>query len=169
MHFGFSYLGLLMLLALFLPNLLWTKRKTEGYEQAAARENKVLLALERTGQVLVTTFSLIFSDLNPDIQKGLWNLWLLGAAALLLLYELYWVRYFRSGRTMADFYSSFCGIPLAGATLPVAAFLLLAVYGKNPFLAGSVLLLAIGHIGIHWQGRQAVGQARSRARHVPYQ
>lgn len=151
MRLGFSYPGFFMLLALFLPNLLWTKRKPKGYEQAAAQENKVLRALERTGQGLTTVFSLIFSEFNPDIQKGLWNLWLLGAAAVLLFYELYWIRYFRSGRTMADFYSSFCGIPLAGATLPVAAFFLLAVYGKNILLAGAVLLLAIGHIGIHYQ------------------
>ena len=33
MRFGFSYVGLLMLLALLIPNILWTKRKPQGYEQ----------------------------------------------------------------------------------------------------------------------------------------
>lgn len=74
MRLGFSYPGFFMLLALFLPNLLWTKRKPKGYEQAAAQENKVLRALERMGQGLTTVFSLIFSEFNPDVQKGLWNL-----------------------------------------------------------------------------------------------
>lgn len=50
---------------------------------------------------------------------------------------------------MADFYSSFCGIPLAGATLPVLAFFLLGIYGKNVLLLVSVIILGIGHIGIH--------------------
>jgi hypothetical protein len=50
---------------------------------------------------------------------------------------------------MKDFYSSILGIPVAGATLPVLAFLLLAVYGKNIILGVSVLILGIGHIGIH--------------------
>lgn len=60
MRFGFSYVGLLMLLALFIPNILWTKRKPQGYEQCAAQENRILLGLERAGQALVTALSLIF-------------------------------------------------------------------------------------------------------------
>nr|HPL81468.1 hypothetical protein [Anaerolineaceae bacterium] len=60
-----------------------------------------------------------------------------------------WIRYFKSEKTMRDFYSSFLGIPVPGATLPIAAFLLLAIYGKNIVLAVSVLILGVGHIGIH--------------------
>ncbi len=61
----------------------------------------------------------------------------------------YWIRYFRSEKRMEDFYSSLLGIPVAGATLPVAAFLLLAVYGRNPLLAAATVILGVGHIGIH--------------------
>lgn len=50
---------------------------------------------------------------------------------------------------MKDFYSSYAGVPVAGATLPVIAVLLLAVYGKNPFLFAAGVVLGIGHIGIH--------------------
>ena len=38
---------------------------------------------------------------------------------------------------------------MAGATLPVLAFALLAVYGRNIVLGIAVLILGIGHIGIH--------------------
>ena len=55
---------------------------------------------------------------------------------------------------MKDFYSSFCGIPVAGATLPVIAFFLLGIYGSNVFLLVSVLILGIGHIGIHLQHKR---------------
>lgn len=50
---------------------------------------------------------------------------------------------------MSDFYRSICSIPVAGATLPVCAFLLLGVYGRNVFLLVSTIVLGIGHIGIH--------------------
>ena len=72
-----------------------------------------------------------------------------GAFLLLVLYEVFWIRYFKSEKTMADFYSSLLGIPVAGASLPVFAFGLLAVYGKNILLLVAVITLGIGHIGIH--------------------
>ena len=148
MHFGFSYTGLLLLLMLFVPNLYWTKNKPADYDQYAPHENKVLLCMERAGEVLVTGLLLVFRDFNiQGFEPRL--LWLAGAFALMVLYELYWIRYFRSEKTMPDFYSSLLGIPVAGATLPVLAVLLVAVYGRNPFLFAAGIILGIGHIGIH--------------------
>lgn len=72
------------------------------------------------------------------------------------LYELWWLRYFKSPREERDFYSSLLGIPVAGATLPVLAFLLLGIYGKVLWMLLSALILAVGHIGIHLQYRQAL-------------
>ncbi|MEA5015407.1 MAG: hypothetical protein VB099_12690 [Candidatus Limiplasma sp.] len=145
-HLGFSYTGLVFLLMLILPNLLWARHQPKGYE--AQKESKVLLAFERVGQALVTCAALMFSDFNPR-PWSLWSLWLVAAAVLMLLYEAWWVRYFTSQKTLADFYSSFCGVPVAGATLPVAAFFLLGVYGKVVWLLISAVILGIGHIGIH--------------------
>ena len=64
------------------------------------------------------------------------------------------MRYFKSEKTMQDFYSSLMGIPVAGATLPVVACMLIAVYGRNPILFAAVVILGIGHIGIHWNHRK---------------
>ena len=153
MHFGFSYVGLIFLLMLYVPNFLWTKHRPEGYEGFAKNENRVLLAFERTGEVLVSALLLIFRDFN--VRGGSPRLlWLAGALLLMLLYEAYWIRYFRSGKTMADFYGSFLGIPVPGAALPVIAVLLVAVYGGNPFLLAAGVVLGIGHIGIHLQHRK---------------
>lgn len=148
MHFGFSYVGLVFLLMLFIPNLLWTKNQPAGYEAYAKKENKVLLAMERLGEVAVTCLVLIFSDFNPQ-ERSLRLLWLAAAFICMVLYELYWLRYFRSDKTMRDFYSSYLGVPVAGATLPVLAVLFLAAYGRNPFLLAAGIVLGIGHIGIH--------------------
>ena len=155
MHFGFSYVGLIFLIMLFVPNILWTKHQPKDYERYAKNENRILQILERTGEILVCCILLIFSDFNV---RGLspWLLWLIGALILMILYELFWIRYFRSEKTMLDFYRSILGIPVAGATLPVAAVLLIAVYGGNPFLFAAGILLGIGHIGIHLQHRREV-------------
>ncbi len=148
MHFGFSYIGLIFLIMLFVPNFFWTKNQPKGYDEYVKNENKALLVLERTGEVAVTCLVLIFSDFNPQ-GFSVWLLWLVAAFACMILYELYWIRYFRSKKTMNDFYSSYLGVPVAGATLPVFSVLLLSIYGKNPILFATGIVLGVGHIGIH--------------------
>lgn len=156
-HFGFSYVGLLYLLMLFIPNIIWTKNQPKDYEQYAEKENKLLQMLERIGEVLVCCCVLIFSDFNVRVDS-IWCVWLLLSFSLMLLYEAYWIRYFRSEKNMSDFYRSILGIPVAGATLPVCAFFLLGVYGSNIFLIASTLVLGIGHIGIHWNHYKEIRQ-----------
>ena len=153
LNFGFSYVGLIYLIMLMTPNLIWTKNLPKDYEKFSANENKVLLAFERTGEVLASAIVLVFSDFNLKPWSN-WSWFLVVSFTLMVLYEIYWIRYFRSEKTMQDLYSSILGIPVAGATLPVLAFMLLAVYGKNIFLAGAVLILGIGHIGIHLMHRK---------------
>lgn len=148
MHFGFSYAGLLFLLMLFIPNYIWAGNKPKDYEKYVVNENKILLCFERTGEALVSCLALIFSDFNLRAFTP-WSLWLLLAFLSMLLYEYFWLRYFKSDKTMKDFYSSVLGIPVAGATLPVCAFFLLGIYGRNPLLIAATVILGIGHIGIH--------------------
>ena len=147
-HFGFSYVGLIFLLMLTIPNLIWTKHQPTGYNYS--NENKILLIFERIGQVCVTCVALVFSDFNIH-RWSVWSLWLIAAIILMLLYEWWWLRYFESKKSVLDFYSSLCGVPVAGATLPVLAFLLLGIYGKVIWLIISVIILGMGHIGIHLQ------------------
>lgn len=155
MHFGFSYVGLAYLMMLMLPNLLWTRNRPRDYEKYALNENKILLALERSGEALVSCTVLIFSDFNLKPWTN-WSWWLAVSFALMVLYEIYWVRYFKSEKRMQDFYSSLLGIPVAGATLPVMAFFLLAVYGRNIVLAIAVVILGVGHIGIHLMHKKEI-------------
>ena len=81
---------------------------------------------------------------------------------LMILYEVFWIRYYRSEKTMADFYSGLAGIPVAGATLPVAAFFLLGVYGRNIPMIVSTVILGIGHIGIHLVHAKEIRDGRQR-------
>lgn len=147
-HLGFSYIGLLFLLMLFIPNIIWTRNMPQNY--SAENENKFLQILERMGEVLTTCCALIFSDFNIR-YVSVWSLWLAAAFVVMVLYEVWWIRYFRSEKRLDDFYSSLLGVPYAGATLPVAAFFLLGIYGKVIWMLIAAVILGIGHIGIHIQ------------------
>jgi hypothetical protein len=149
-HLGFSYVGLIYLLMLFIPNMLWTKNKPVEYDSIVKDESKILLLFERIGQVLVTSCALIFVDFNISTFTS-WSLWLVISFSLMMLYEICWIKYFKSSKLMKDFYGSFLGIPVPLASLPVMGFLLLGIYGKVIWLIISVIVLGIGHIGIHLQ------------------
>ncbi len=153
-HFGFSYVGLIYLIMLFVPNILWSNCLPEGYGESATKENRILLVFERIGEATTSVLVLIFTDFNP--RATTWAVWLGISFAAMLLYEMYWIRYFRSAHTLEDMYSSILGIPVAGASLPVLAFAFLGIYGRNILMLVSVAILGIGHIGIHLQHKLAL-------------
>ena len=95
-----SWLGIVYLIMLFIPNFFWTKHQPLGYD--AKSENLILLTLERIGQVLVTCFAII------SFQKIIWqwDILLIIATIAMFFYEGYWIRYFHSDCTLQDFYSS---------------------------------------------------------------
>lgn len=147
-HFGFSYIGCIYLLLLFIPNGIWAHYKPQGYDALAAGEPKPLRLLEGIGQVLTTCCALAFSDFNPR-GWSLWSLWFIGSLLCMVLYEAGWLRYFMGSRSLRKMYRPLLGIPVPLASLPVLAFLLLGVYGRVIWMVIAVLPLGVGHIGIH--------------------
>ena len=147
-HLGFSYIGLIYIIMLTVPNIIWARNIPDWHDQSG--ENTILMVFERIGQVLCVPAIIIFSDYNPRILEP-WTVVLIASAALMILYEVFWIRYFRSKQTIKDFYQDLFGIPIPGASLPVAAFLLLGIYGKVIWLIISAIIFGIGHIGIHLQ------------------
>ncbi|MFK9092168.1 hypothetical protein [Bacillus salipaludis] len=154
-HLGFSYVGLIYLLMLWIPNTIWSKNKPIDYN--SSQENKILLLFERVGQVCCTCSILFFSDFII-VPFSAWSWWLITSFFLMILYEISWIRYFVNEHTEEYFYRSFCGIPVPGASLPVLAFLLLGIYGKVIWLIASAIIIGIGHIGIHLQHLKAIKQ-----------
>jgi len=152
-HLGFSYIGLIFLLMLFIPNIIWSKNKPVNYDSTI--ENKILVILERIGQISSASIILIFNDFNID-SFSIWSLWLILSFLLMILYEIAWFKYFKSERNIKNFYSDFYKIPVPLATLPVAAFILMGVYGKVIWLILSAIVLGIGHIGIHIQHLRSI-------------
>lgn len=157
-RFGFSYIGLIFLLLLFIPNILWAKNQPKGYDPGG--EDRLLLGLERIGEALVSCLLLVTADLNPAAWTA-WTLWLVLSGVLMALYESFWLRYFRGGHTLEDFYGSFCGVPVAGATLPVLAVASLGLYGRSIWLLLADVVLGVGHIGIHLEHRNALKRRKN--------
>ena len=156
-HLGFSYIGFIFLLMLMIPNIIWNYHKPKDYERYAQNENKIFLMFERIGEVLVTCIALLFNDIHINEISNR-TIILLIAFLLMISYEMYWIRYFKSEKTMADMYASFLKVPVAGATLPVISFLLLGIYNLNIYLILSTIILGIGHIGIHVNHKKEVNQ-----------
>lgn len=152
-HFGFSYIGCIFLVLLFVPNLFFLSNKPQNY--TSKNENPILVCLERVGEVSTSTCAILFSDFNLK-PLNLWSIFFFLACIMMFLYEIFWIRYFRSEKRMCDFYRSFLKIPVAGATLPVLAFLLLGIYGKVFWLMIAAIILGVGHIGIHLQHKKEI-------------
>ena len=156
MQLGFSFVGVAFLLMLFVPNIMWAKNQPAGYEELQKRESKVLLALERVGQVLTTCSAIVF--VCPRGYTFPWLGVLIAAVLLMVLYEVAWVHYFRGGQRLDGMYQPLGPIPVPIASLPVTAFVLLGVWYQSPVAVVSAVVLGIGHIGIH------IGHLRELAR-----
>mgnify|MGYP003284562348 FL=1 len=150
-HLGFSYVGLIFLLLVFIPNFFWNRHRPVEYETDF--ESGIFLLLERIGQVGCTISALMFSDFNFAPFTP-WTLWLILAFAVMALYEFCWIRYFRSRMREINMYRSFCGIPVPLAVFPTAAFLLLGLYGKVVWLVLFAAVFGVGHIGLQLQHRE---------------
>lgn len=145
---GFSWIGLVFLLMLFIPNILWARDAPPEFRHLSAAEPTSLVVFERVGQILACVTLLYTKSLQPrgfSAQSVL----LVAALVLMILYELFWVRYFTGPRTAETFYRPFGGIPLPGAILPVAAMVCLGFYAGSPWIVVAAIILGIGHIGIH--------------------
>lgn len=147
-HLGFSYIGLIFLLLLIVPNILWSRSRPADYE--SENENGILMVLERIGEFGCIVCALMFSDFNC-VPFTAWGVWLIAAFAVMGLYEFCWWRYFKSRKRARDMYRSFYMVPVPLAVFPAVAFLLLGIYGKVIWMILFAALFGIGHIGIHRQ------------------
>ena len=55
-HFGFSYIGLIFLLMLMIPNIIWSKNKPKDYDKYVNNENKILLSFEKNRRSVSNLF-----------------------------------------------------------------------------------------------------------------
>lgn len=147
---GFSWLGLLFLICLFVPNILFGQNMPQDYKELSAEEPAGLLMLERTGQATVSFLILFARDFAWTTWTS-WSGWLLLGWVAVALYLACWTRYFVGPHSAARLHRPLLGIPVPLAVLPVAAALLFGIYARSFWLILASIVLGIGHIGIHVQ------------------
>lgn len=146
--------GWLITVAILLPNLiyiLFPPRDVPKEDNASGQKEKgflkVMLLLERTGQIACSIIPFFYSlplINHPPIME------LSFMAVLLIIYYTCWARYVIQGRFYYLFYKPFVGIPLPMAISPSIFFLVASYSLKSIPLALASLCLTIGHIYISY-------------------
>lgn len=154
-EFGFSYVGLSIVLLLLIPNMIGSNHLPQGYTTYVKQEKIGLRMWERLGEVGI--IGLLLSSRNFNIQDiSIKIILLVLAYVFMACYEICWIRYFKSKRTMIDFYHSFLKIPIPLAALPICAFVMLGLYGNHIYFLAVTIGFGIGHMGIHIRHYQQV-------------
>ncbi|NYD68809.1 hypothetical protein [Agromyces atrinae] len=136
---GFSVLGLVVSLAVILPNLLvLVFPPREGFP--STRIPPILSGVERAGQALCAVVPVIT---EPGAVHGWWAIPVLVG---LVAYYLLWARYLISGRPVTALYGPFWGVPVPMAITPVIVFAATGLGLSNVWVVGSAVVLAAGHI-----------------------
>lgn len=152
-RFGFSWLGVAFVVALFVPNIVWARRRPRSADPQWG-QSTVMLSLERLGQVLICAAAITCAKLQLGPWRAASQL-VVAAAIFMLAYEVWWFRYFKAHRGDPGFYTGFQYIPMSGASLSLASFLLLGIFAQDLLLIASVGILAIGRAGVDQEHRKA--------------
>ncbi|MCI2959339.1 hypothetical protein MN032_16755 [Agromyces atrinae] len=151
---GFSVLGLVVSLAVILPNLLvLAYPPREGFP--SARIPPILSGVERAGQALCVVVPVITA---PGTVYGWWAIPVLVG---LVAYYLLWARYLISGRPVTTLYGPFWGVPVPMAIAPVIVFAATGLALSNGWVVGSAVVLAAGHIPTSLIIARSLSAARS--------
>lgn len=154
---GFSYFGLIFVALLLIPNIIFGFTITDELRDALENKNMFLTITERVGEALICIVLLLFPANNPRavIKPQICMFfsrrfeWFVLVVLFMAIYEIFWIRFFRSKKTVKDLYHSTCGVPFAGAILPCFAVFCLGVYAGNLVTIAAAVIFTIGHLGIH--------------------
>jgi len=136
---GFSPIGLIISLAVLVPNLLLLMfpPRTPIPRAEVARP---LTWLERGGQALC----LVVPAMTLPGTAVHW--WAAPTLGCLVLYYALWGRYVVTGRSVAALYRPLWRVPVPMAIVPVLVFLGAAAWLSNVWIAAAALIFAIGHL-----------------------
>jgi len=138
--FGFSLAGLLVSLAILLPNLVLLVAPADGAPRPLPAPRPVIVWAERIGQagcLVLPALTVGSAGMSP---------WAVLTALFIAAYWALWLRYLITGRRFAQLYSPLGPIPVPMAVFPVAAFFTASAWLLSWPLAVAAAVLAVGHI-----------------------
>ena len=149
-NMGFSLIGLAVVAAVFLPNLLLLPFPPRGERPVAPPAPLVFRILERVGQAACVAVPL-FSAAAFDAARI--DVWFVLMLICIAGYELLWVRYLVGGRTYALLFGPVGVVPMPMALLPVLAFGFAAAWSHSIWIGAAAVVLAVGHLVVSWRLR----------------
>ncbi len=144
---GFSLIGTLIAIAIFIPNLLIVKFPPNNAPKDSKDAGIIFTALERIGQVGCIVILVISRE---NFKTSTINIWAVLMVICILMYYFLWIRYVTKGKEYKLLWDSLYFIPIPMAFFPVGAFLFAAILGKSIWLGILVIFLGIGHFANSW-------------------
>ncbi len=131
-----NWFGLIIIALLLVPNALWAIKHKDERNQCQSKTMNLLEQLGRYGCMFLMVFNIGVAELGFASAEA-FVVYLLGNAALLLLYWAFWIVFSKKpGMRPA----------LALAILPTLIFLLCGVTMRHWLLVGCGVLFCIAHI-----------------------
>ncbi|MCM3661459.1 hypothetical protein M3148_10740 [Georgenia satyanarayanai] len=135
---GFSPLDAVVSVAVLLPSLLLLPSPPPDLPSPPLPT--ALSLAERASQTLCLTVPAV------TVPGRVSWFWAVPVALVPAAYYGLWARYLTGGRASADLYRRLWGLPVPMAVTPVLAFLSVAAWLCNPWIAGAAVVLAAGHV-----------------------
>jgi len=144
-YFGFSWIGLVVIFLILVPNIFYFILPPTNVLQDANSEGIMLSILEH-GSQMVMFFLFIFLIRDKKIEVNLF--YMISMSIFLLLYYYLWSRYFMAGCDYTLLSKSLFGIPAPMAVFPIAYFLLSALWFGNWPAFGTTLIFGAAHLAV---------------------
>lgn len=144
---GFSIIGTMIAIAIFIPNLLMIKFPPNNVPKDSKDVGIIFTVLERIGQVGCILILVISKN---NFEKLTINIWAIFMGLCILTYYFLWGRYVVKGQEYKLLWEPLSFIPIPMAVFPVGAFLFAAFLGKSIWLGILVVFLGIGHFANSW-------------------
>ncbi|OCL26276.1 hypothetical protein U472_09705 [Orenia metallireducens] len=143
----FSYIGLIMVTVVLLPNLLFVIFPPKNIPNGLQDVHLFFTIIERIGIiafiVILLTSNVSFINLNI-------NLFLLLMILCIVVYYSLWLRYVLKGQDFSLLFTPLLFIPIPMAIFPVSYFLFASFWINSIYLAITTLIFAIGHFVNSW-------------------
>jgi len=151
MHFGFSWVGLIVFLLPMIINVFYVIFPPKSNGGEGDTQNKKFPILEAIEHGTRITYAVVLWILISNQSLNYTNPLLYISIVFLVLYYIVWIRYFIGGRDIKLLGTKFLFIPMPLAVFPVLYFIFASLWMNNYIATGVMLVFGIVHNIISYQ------------------
>lgn len=144
MHFGFSFVGLIIFLLPMMINMVYViyPPKNNIEEDNENKKASILEIIENSTRIAyVIILCILISNKSLNYRSPLLYI----SGVFLVLYYIVWIRYFIGGRDVKLLGKKFLFIPLPLAVFPVLYFIFAALWMNNYLAVAVMCIFGIAH------------------------